>query len=124
MTPSHQIAVPAQRGARADKEPQPGQDLAGQRRQQGGEEDTVLGSESHPGVGAELPFENGDLVAEDEDLDVLVSIAHRQKPQRGEGVCDGEIGQAKGHGRSSCRTRAAGHHPRQTIPSKGHDLAG
>lgn len=32
-----------------------------------------------------------------------VPIAHRQQPQCGEGVHDGEIGQAKEHERSSCR---------------------
>ncbi|MEU4332019.1 hypothetical protein [Nonomuraea dietziae] len=103
MPPSHQIAVPAQDGIRADEEPQPAQDLAGQRCQQGSQEDSVLGRESHPGAGTELSFEN-DLVTQEEYLDVLVSSAHRQQPQRGERVRDGEVGQTKEHGRSSCRT--------------------
>jgi hypothetical protein len=34
------------------------------------------------------------LVAQGEDFDVFVSIAHRQQSQRGEGVRDGQIGQA------------------------------
>ncbi|MFI6458620.1 hypothetical protein ACIBF6_44630 [Streptosporangium amethystogenes] len=51
-----------------------------------------------------MPFENGDLVTQGEDLDVLVPIAHRQQPQRREGVRDGQVGQAKEHDRSSCRT--------------------
>jgi hypothetical protein len=37
------------------------------------EEGSVLGREPHPGADAELPFEDGDLVAQGEDLDVLVS---------------------------------------------------
>lgn len=28
-------------------------------------------------------------------LNILVPIAHRQQPQSGEGVCDGQVGQAK-----------------------------
>ncbi|MFC4061880.1 hypothetical protein ACFOWE_26560 [Planomonospora corallina] len=124
MAPSHQIAVPAQDGVRADEEPHPAQDLAGQRRQQGGEEGTVLRGESHPGVGTELPFENGDLVAEGEDLDVLVPMAHRQQPQRGEGVRDGETGQTKEHRRSSCRTPSGRGSYASVDPRQGHGLAG
>ena len=105
MTPFHQIAVPAQDGVRPDEKPQPAQDLAGQRGQERGEEGPVLGRESHPGVGAELPFKDGDLVTQGENLHVLVPIAHRQQPQRGESVRDGQVGQAKEHSGSSCRTR-------------------
>ncbi len=97
MTPSHQIAMPAQDGVRADEEPHPTQDLAGQRRQQGGEEGTVLGGESHSGAGAEPAFENGDLAAESEDLDVLVPIAHRQQPRRGEGAVRVYLEQQREH---------------------------
>ncbi|GIH45454.1 hypothetical protein [Microbispora rosea] len=88
-----QIAVPAQDGIRMDEEPQPTQDLAGQRCQECGEEGSILGGESHPGVGAELPLKNGDLVAEGNDFSILVPIAHRQQPQRGKGIRDGQIGQ-------------------------------
>ncbi|NYF41485.1 hypothetical protein [Streptosporangium sandarakinum] len=124
MTPSHQVTVPAQDGVRANEEPQPTQDLAGRRRQQGGEESTVLGSESHPRAGTQPPFENGELMAEGEDLDVLVPIAHRRQPQRGEGVRDGETGQTKEHERSSCRTpNDWGSHASRDL-QKTHDLAG
>ena len=51
-------------------------------------------------AGTELPFGNGDLVAEGVDLDVLLSIADRQQPQRGEGIRDGEIGKTKERERS------------------------
>jgi hypothetical protein len=104
MAPSHQIAVPAENGVRPDEEPQSAQGLAGQQGQQGGEKGPVLRGESHPGVGAELPFKHGDLVTQGKYLHVLVPIAHGQQPQRGERVRDGEVGQAKEHGRSSCRT--------------------
>ncbi|GAA1010919.1 hypothetical protein Aple_066550 [Acrocarpospora pleiomorpha] len=104
MTPFHQIAVPPHDGIRPDEEPQPTKHVAGQRCQESGEEGSVLGREPHPGVGAELPFENGDLVTQGEDLDVLIPISHRQQPQRGESVRDGQVGQTKEHDRSSCRT--------------------
>jgi hypothetical protein len=52
-----------------------------------------------------LAFKDGDLVAQGKNLDVFVPIAHRQQPQHGEGVRDGEIGQAEEHERSSCRAR-------------------
>ncbi|GAA2695356.1 hypothetical protein GCM10010412_088090 [Nonomuraea recticatena] len=62
MTPFHQITVPPNDGIRPDEKPQPAQDVARQRRQESGEEGPVLGSEPHPGVGAELSFQDGDLV--------------------------------------------------------------
>jgi hypothetical protein len=37
------------------------------------------------------------LVPQREDLDVFVSVAHRQQPQQGEGVGRGEVGQARQH---------------------------
>jgi hypothetical protein len=36
-------------------------------------------------------------VTQGKDLDVLVPIAHRQQPQRGEGVGDGEAGKTQQH---------------------------
>ena len=45
----------------------------------------------------EVALEHGELVAQGEDLDVLVTVAHRQQPQDGEGVGDGQIGQTKQH---------------------------
>ncbi|MCT9929920.1 hypothetical protein N5079_06765 [Planotetraspora sp. A-T 1434] len=106
MTLFHQIAVPAQDGFRTDEEPQPAQDPAGQRRQECGEKGPVFRGESHSGVGAESPFKDADLVTQGENLDILVPISQRQQPQRREGVRDGEIGQAKEHGQTSCRTRS------------------
>ncbi|WP_165970233.1 hypothetical protein [Nonomuraea terrae] len=43
-------------------------------------------------------------MTQDENLHVLVPIAHTQQKQRSECVGDGEVGQAEKHGRSSCRT--------------------
>ncbi|MEU6789117.1 hypothetical protein ABZ912_58895 [Nonomuraea angiospora] len=73
-----QIAVPAQDGVRADEELQSAQDLAGQPGQKRGEKGPVLGCESDFGVSAELAFKDGDLVAQGENLDILVPIAHGQ----------------------------------------------
>ncbi|MEU8196452.1 hypothetical protein AB0C10_21985 [Microbispora amethystogenes] len=72
MTPLHQITVPAHDGIGPDEEPQATQDGAGQRCQEGSEENSILGREPRPG--AELPFEDGDLVTQGDDLDVLVTI--------------------------------------------------
>ncbi|MGN9789168.1 hypothetical protein ACTMTF_47805 [Nonomuraea sp. ZG12] len=97
MSLLHQIAVPAQDRVRTNNKPQPTQDLTRQRCQERGEEGPVLEGESHPGVSAELPFKNGDLVAEGKYLDLLVPITHRHQPQRGKDVRDGQIGQAQEH---------------------------
>jgi hypothetical protein len=43
----------------------------------------------------QLPFEDGDLVAQREDLGVLVPVAHRQKPQQRESVGYTEVGQSQ-----------------------------
>jgi hypothetical protein len=64
MATSHQIAVPAENRVRTDEEPQPAQDLPGQRGQERGKEGSALGRESHSGVGAELAFKDGDLVTQ------------------------------------------------------------
>ncbi|MEV1172658.1 hypothetical protein [Nonomuraea sp. NPDC049784] len=90
--------MPPQDGVRPDEEPQSAQDLARQRGQQDGEKGPVCRGESHPGVGAELPFKRGDLVAQGKYLHVFVPIAHGQQPQCGESGRDGEVGQAKEHG--------------------------
>ncbi|MFB4276876.1 hypothetical protein ACBJ59_16395 [Nonomuraea sp. MTCD27] len=121
VTPSQQVAVPAQGSVRPDEKPQPAQNLARQRRQKSGEEGPVLGRESHSGVSAELTFKDGDPVTQDEDLHVLVPSAHGEQPQRGERVGDGEVGQAKERSGSSCRTRfrltgdRSSHTPREAL---------
>jgi hypothetical protein len=45
----------------------------------------------------EVALEYGELMAQGEDLDVLVTVTHRQQEQDGEGVGDGQIGQTKQH---------------------------
>jgi hypothetical protein len=61
--------------------------------------------EHHPiGVGdrgcADLALQDEELVAQGEDLDVVVTVTHGQQPQQREGVRHGEVGQAQQHDRS------------------------
>ncbi|WP_206184711.1 hypothetical protein [Thermoactinospora rubra] len=79
MTLSHEIAVPAQDGVWSDEEPQPAQEIVGQQGQERGEKGPVLDRESHPGVVAELSSQDGDLVAQGKNLDILVPIAHGEQ---------------------------------------------
>jgi hypothetical protein len=100
---SDQVAVPAQYGVGSHDQSQPVQHLSGQWLEQRGEEGRVLGCE--PGfIGAELPLQDGDLVAESEDLRILVTVAHREQTQHGEGIGHGRVGKSQQHSRSSCRT--------------------
>jgi hypothetical protein len=57
----------------ADQEPESGQSCAGQR----GEERPVLRSKSWASV-AELSLQDGELVAQGEDLDVVLAVGHRR----------------------------------------------
>jgi hypothetical protein len=54
--------------------------VAGEPVQQGGQERPVGGGEPRPGL-TQLPFQDRDLVAQRQDLHVLVPVAHRKKPQ-------------------------------------------
>ncbi|MFF3495255.1 hypothetical protein ACFYWS_28335 [Streptomyces sp. NPDC002795] len=49
-------------------------------------------------LAAEPALQDGELVPQREDLDVFVVVAHRDQPQGGEGVGDGDAGQAYEHG--------------------------
>ena len=73
---AEQVAVPAQDGVRPYQQVQQAQRLAGQRGQECGEEGPIRGGEPHLPV-AELALQDGDLVAQREDLGVLVAIACR-----------------------------------------------
>jgi hypothetical protein len=42
-----------------------------------------------------LPLQHSDLVAQREDLDVLVAVAHRDQAKQGEGVGQAEEGQSR-----------------------------
>ena len=96
MPRSDQIAVPAQYRVRPDEQPQPAQDRTGQGLQECGEERPVRRCERHR-LRAEVALQHADLVAQGEDLDVLVAVGHRQQAQHGEGVGHGQIRQTKQH---------------------------
>jgi hypothetical protein len=92
----HEITVPSKHRVRAHEQSQPAQELPRQRHQQSSNERAVLGSERRS-VPAELSFKDGDLVAQNEDLRVLLTVAHRQQPHGGEDMGDSQIGKAKQH---------------------------
>jgi hypothetical protein len=81
--------------------PQP---VAGQPVQQGGEERPV--GRGEPGF-VDLTLQDGELVAQRKNLDVLVHIAHRQQPYEGEHARERQVGQSQQHDGSSWRTRLA-----------------
>jgi len=74
------VAVPAQHRVRPHKQPEPAEHVPWEPVQQGGQERSVGGKEPRPGL-AQLPFQHCDLVAQRQDLDVLVPVGHRKKPQ-------------------------------------------
>ncbi|SFG79833.1 hypothetical protein SAMN02787118_12924 [Streptomyces mirabilis] len=67
-------------------------------------------------VCAELALLHRDLMAQGEDLGVLVPIAHRQQAQRGQRVHHAQAGQLQQHGRSSGRVDRQ---PRENADSSG-----
>ena len=72
--------MPAQHGIGLHQQPEPAKNVAWEPVQQGGQERPVAGQEPRPGV-AQLPLQDHDLVAQHQDLRVLVPVAHRKKPQ-------------------------------------------
>jgi hypothetical protein len=72
-----QVARPAQHGVRADQELESPQCRAGQRPEERCEDRLIRG----PRLGAlaaELPVQDGELVAYGKDLDVFLVVGHRQ----------------------------------------------
>src|SRR5262245_58586026 len=45
----------------------------------------------------DLPLQHGELVAQCQDLGILVMVAHRQEPYEGEHACQGQVGQSQQH---------------------------
>ena len=101
--------MPPQHRVWADQEPEPTQHCTRQRHQQHGEEHPVLGPKSRALV-TELSLQDGQLMAQGEDLDVPLAVGHRQERQRREHMDNGEIDEANQHETRSCRT-ASGHPP-------------
>jgi len=87
------VAVPAQHGIRAHYQVQALEHLPRELVQQCRQERPVSRGEPHP-VRAELPLQDQELVAQREDLRVLVPAAHRQEPQQREHVRHTEVCQS------------------------------
>lgn len=52
----------------------------------------------------DLALQHGELVAQSEDLDILVHVAHWQQSYEGEHVSQSQVGQSQQHDGSSSRT--------------------
>jgi hypothetical protein len=72
-----QVAVPAQDSVRAHQQPQPTSHVWREPVQQRRQEHPIARVKPPPLL-AQLPFQHRDLMAQGEDLDVLVPVAHRQ----------------------------------------------
>ncbi len=100
-----QVAVPAQHRVRTYQQPQPTQHLQRQPVQQRRQECAIARSEPHL-VLTELALRHRNLMAQGQDLHVLVPAGHRQQAQHGERVRHAQIDQSQQHGRS-CRVIAS-----------------
>jgi hypothetical protein len=76
----HQVPVPAQHRVRPDQKPAPAGQVAREAVEQGGQERPVARGGPWPDR-AQLPLQDRDLVAQDQDLHVLVPVARRQQAQ-------------------------------------------
>ncbi|MFE0153625.1 hypothetical protein ACFWY5_41260 [Nonomuraea sp. NPDC059007] len=74
MLPFHDLGMPAQDDVRADDKPKPAQDRSEQRSQERRQEEAVFRGESHPRIGAELPLQDHELMAQRKNLDILIPI--------------------------------------------------
>ncbi|WP_426513364.1 hypothetical protein ACPPVO_23770 [Dactylosporangium sp. McL0621] len=77
MATGDEVAVPAQDGVGADEEPQSMEHVDGQLVQRCCQERPIARVERRPLV-AQLALQHHELVAQGEDLSVLVPVAHRQ----------------------------------------------
>jgi hypothetical protein len=102
---SDQIPVPAKHGIRAHDQVQLLKHVPREPVEQRCQQCTVSQGEPHP-ARAELPLQDQELVAQREDLRVLVPAAHRQQPQQREHVRHTKVGQSQQHGPSPCHSVA------------------
>ncbi|MFI0857631.1 hypothetical protein ACH4TX_40525 [Streptomyces sp. NPDC021098] len=92
--------MPAQHRVRTHEQPHLPQNRQRQPVQQRRQERPIARSEPHS-VTADLAFEHRDLMAEGQDLRILVPVAHRQQTQQRERIRHAQVGQSQQHGRSS-----------------------
>lgn len=113
MAACDQIAVPAQHRVRTHQQPHPAQHLDRHPMQQRRQERAIARGEPHL-LATKLALQHRDLMAQGEDLRVLVPIAHRQHTQHRERVRHGQVSQSQQHDRQSCR---GGHQSRERTNS-------
>jgi hypothetical protein len=94
VAPARQPAVPAQHGVRRNDQVRSTKLRPGEAAQERGEQRAVRPGE--PGL-ADLPLQYGRLVARRRYLGILVAVAHRQQPHRGEHARQGRTGQSQQH---------------------------
>jgi len=88
-----QVAVPAQDGVGAYQQSQAAQDVPRQPVQQRHQKESIARLE--PGLPrSQLPLQHRDLVAQGQNLDVFVVVAHGQQSEHREGVRDAEVCQS------------------------------
>jgi hypothetical protein len=67
--------------------------------EQGGEERTIRSGKPRL---VDLTLQDAELMAQRQDLDVLVGVANRQQPYEGEYARQRQVGQSQQHDGSSC----------------------
>ena len=97
VTARGHIAAPAEHGIRAHHQVQSLEHVPREPVQQRRQQRPITRGEPDP-VRTELPVQDRELVAQREDLRVLVSAAHRQQPQQREHVRHTEVSQSQQHG--------------------------
>ncbi|MFC9631230.1 hypothetical protein ACFTY8_18510 [Streptomyces mirabilis] len=89
-----QVAVPSQHGVWSDQQSHLSKRPAWQALEQRSEERPVARVESHP-MPTQLPLQHGDLVAQGQDLYILLPVAHRQQSQHRERVRHAQVRQSQ-----------------------------
>ncbi|MDO0910939.1 hypothetical protein QQM39_08745 [Streptomyces sp. DT2A-34] len=111
MSAGDDVAVPAQYRVRPPQQPHPAQRFPWQAMEEGRRKRPVARVEPEL-LPVQLPFQNADLVAQGQDLDIFLPVAHRQQSQHRERVRHTQVRQSQQHDRSSCRANR-----RRAIPA-------
>jgi hypothetical protein len=94
VTSGDQVPVPAVQGFWTHKQPDLAEHVARELVQHRGEEGPISRGEPHLRA-LQLSLEDGDLVAQGEDLGVFGLVAHRQQPQHRQRVGQAEVRQSQ-----------------------------
>jgi len=100
------VAVPAKYRVWPYQQARPSQHLLWQAMEERRQERSVARVEPNL-LSVQLPFQNADLVAQGQDLDIFLTVAHRQQSQHRERVRHTQVRQSQQHDRSSCRANRA-----------------